>query len=118
MGVKRLSAGFMWLLLAVYCCQNLPFDVYTSYAPTTLSWQSADVHCPHSNLFLGKPVPKKDHLRVRYLATDASLPVTAIIIKSKDVCYCDQPVGSGIANLFSISRRGVDALRGPPPVFS
>src|ERR1700733_4181657 len=80
MAGKNIIASFLFFLLAVFFCNNLPCEVYTSFGNNDVAQQSinsarAGNSTSGSGISFNKPTLKRDHVKVRYTGGECNFQV-------------------------------------------
>jgi len=116
---KKIIASFLFFLLVVFFCNNLPCEVYTSYASGHLSQQSAiqERSCTSSaapGFSYSKPTVKRDHVKVRYVGGECGYAPNSIVVATRLPEFVIKTVPVSPSCFISSYSSFLFKLRGPP----
>lgn len=119
MAKRRIIAGFLSVLLSVFFNNNLPFELCPANSHTAqLSYRTKAAKSIFvSDISFGKPIAKKEHIKVRYMGSHCGYNGAPFHIVFKKRTFTE-PVTDIVKSCSFISSNGrfLFKLRGPPAI--
>jgi len=121
MAKRKSIACCLLALLLVFCSNNLPYDVYTSFGNSHFSGHSISLKTHlntslHPALSLHKSSVKRDHIRVRYMGGECGYNAPVSFITVTAFLFPEKAASIRYFSFVSSSCHFSFSLRGPPPV--